>query len=57
MEWLIKSYSNKGETVLDSCAGSGPVLVAAKNLNRQYIGIEKDVNYFNLTKDKLDNIK
>jgi len=46
MEYLIATYSNEGETILDNCAGSGTTGLAAKNLNRNYIMIENDeVNY------------
>jgi site-specific DNA-methyltransferase (adenine-specific) len=53
MEYLIKSYSNENDVVLDNCAGSGSTLIAAKNLNRRWIGIEKDDTIYNLTKAKL----
>lgn len=46
-EYLIKTYTNEGDTVLDSCAGSGTTLLAAKNTGRNYIGFETDVNYYN----------
>jgi len=54
MEYLIKTYTNKGETVLDFCMGSGTTGVACKNLNRNFIGIEKDPEYFKIAKDRLD---
>jgi len=46
MEWLVKSYSNEGDTVLDSCMGSCPVGVACKKLNRHFIGIENDAEHY-----------
>ena len=42
MEWLILTYSNEGETVLDNCMGSGPVGIAALKHRRRFIGIEND---------------
>lgn len=53
MEYLIKTYTNEGDLVLDNCAGSGTTLLAAKNLNRQYIGFELDENYYNIAKNRL----
>tara|TARA_R110002033_G_scaffold127373_1_gene168887 strand:- start:1149 stop:1733 length:585 start_codon:yes stop_codon:yes gene_type:complete len=54
MEYLIKTYTNEGETVLDFCLGSGTTGVAAKNLNRKFIGIEMDENYFKIAKDRIN---
>lgn len=53
MEYLIKTYTNEGETVLDFCLGSGITGVAAKNLNRKFIGIELDSNYFEISKERI----
>ena len=53
MEYLIKTYTNEGETVLDFTMGSGSTGVAAKNLNRDFIGIEMDETYFNIAKDRI----
>lgn len=53
MEYLIKTYTNEGETVLDFTFGSNTTGVACKNLNRKYIGIEMDENYFNIGKDRM----
>lgn len=53
MEYLIKTYTNKGETVLDFCLGSGTTGVACVNLNRKFIGIEMDDNYFEIAKDRV----
>ena len=54
MEYLIKTYTNEGETVLDFTMGSGTTGVACKNLNREFIGIEKDEKYFNIAKDRIN---
>ena len=54
MEYLIKTYTNENETVLDFTMGSGSTGVAAKNLNRNFIGIEQDDNYFNIAKERIN---
>ncbi len=53
MEYLIKTYTNEGETVLDFTMGSGTTGVACKNLNRKFIGIELDEKYFNIAKERI----
>ena len=53
MEYLIKTYSNEGDVVLDCFMGSGTTGVAAKNLNRDFIGIEMDENYFTIAKERI----
>ena len=53
MEYLIKTYTNESETVLDFCLGSGTTGVAAKNLNRKFIGIEMDETYFKIAQDRI----
>lgn len=53
IEELIKTYSNEDDTVLDNCMGSGTTGVACKNLNRNFIGIEKDENYFDIAKKRI----
>lgn len=55
MEWLIKSFSNEGDRVLDNCMGSCPVGIAANRLKRFFVGIEKTVKYFKLAKQRLTN--
>ena len=55
LEYLIETYSNQGDTVLDNCMGSGSTGVACKNLNRNFIGIELDENYFNIAKERIEN--
>jgi len=58
LEYLIKTYTNEGETVLDNCMGSGSTGVACINTNRQFIGIEKDDKYFEIAKKRIaDAIK
>ena len=53
-EYLIRTYTNEGETVLDNCMGSGTTGVACKNLNRKFIGIEKDEKYFEIAKNRIE---
>ena len=53
MEYLIKTYTNENETVLDFTMGSGSTGVAAKNLNRNFIGIEQDENYFKIAEQRI----
>lgn len=53
LEWLINTYTNKNETVLDNCMGSGSTGVACKNLNRDFIGIELEEKYFNIAKERI----
>ena len=53
LEYLIKTYTNEGETVLDFTIGSGSTGVAAKNTNRKFIGIELDQNYFDIAKKRI----
>tara|TARA_R110000764_G_C10876731_1_gene368548 strand:+ start:43 stop:774 length:732 start_codon:yes stop_codon:yes gene_type:complete len=57
MEYLIKTYTNEGETVLDFTMGSGSTGVAAKNLNRSFIGIELDDKYFEIAENRINNLK
>ena len=54
MEYLIKTYTNEGETVLDFTMGSGTTMVACQNLNRNGIGIEMDEKYFEIAKKRLN---
>jgi len=55
IEYLIKTYTNEGETVLDFTMGSGTTGVACKKLNRNFIGIELDETYFNIAKERINN--
>ena len=54
IEYLIKTYTQENETVLDFTMGSGTTGVACKNLNRNFIGIELDENYFNVAKARIE---
>lgn len=54
MEWLIKTYTNEGDTIFDPYMGSGTTGVACKNLNRNFIGIEKDENYFKIAEQRIN---
>ena len=54
MEYLIKTYTNEKETVLDFTMGSGTTGVACQNLNRNFIGIELDKKYFDVAKDRIE---
>ena len=55
LEYLIKTYTLEGETVLDFTMGSGSTGVACKNLNRNFIGIERDEKYFEIAKNRIEN--
>jgi len=53
LEYLIKTYTNESELVLDNCMGSGSTGVACKNLNRDFIGIEKEPDYFKIAEERI----
>ena len=53
LEYLIKTYTNEGETVLDNCMGSGSTGVACMNTNRRFIGFELDKQYFDVASERL----
>jgi site-specific DNA-methyltransferase (adenine-specific) len=57
IEYLIKTYTNENETVLDFTMGSGTTGVACANTKRNFIGIEKDENYFKIAKKRIDDAK
>ena len=57
MEYLIKTYTNENETVLDFTMGSGSTGVACVNTNRNFIGIEKDDKYFEIAEDRINKAK
>ena len=54
MQYMLKTYTNENEQILDPTMGSGTMGLACKNLNRNFIGIEMDENYFNITKERLN---
>lgn len=54
LEYLIKTYTNQGETILDNCMGSGSTGVACRNTARKFIGIEKDNKYFSICKNRMN---
>ena len=53
MEYLVNTYTNQGDTVLDNCMGSGTTGIACKNLGRKFIGIEQDTNYFEIASKRI----
>lgn len=56
LEYLIKTYTNEGDTVLDNCMGSGSTGVAAVNTGRNFIGIELDEKYFQVAKERINEV-
>lgn len=54
MEWLVNTYTNENETVLDNCMGVGSTGVACKNTNRNFIGIELNKEYFDIAKQRIE---
>ena len=54
-EYLIKTYTNEGETVLDNCIGSGTTAIACLNTGRNFIGIEKDAEYHRIACERVEN--
>lgn len=56
LEWLIKTYTNEGETVLDNCMGAGSCGIACQKCNRNFIGIELDTHYFEIASRRINEI-
>ena len=54
LEYLIKTYTNEGDLVLDNCTGPGSTGVAAINTNRRFIGIELDEQYFKIAENRIN---
>jgi len=57
MEYLIRTYSNEGDVILDNCMGSGTTGVACINTGRRFIGIEKDEKYFAVAKERIEKAR
>jgi site-specific DNA-methyltransferase (adenine-specific) len=55
-EYLIRTYTNEGDTVLDNCSGSGTTAEACINLNRNFICFEKDADYWEQSVERIYNI-
>lgn len=53
MEYLIRTYSNEGDTVLDNCMGSGTTGVACANTDRNFIGIEREKEYYHIARKRI----
>ena len=56
-EYLVKTYTNEGDVVLDNCMGSGTTAIACLNTNRKYIGFELDKNYFDIANERIKLLK
>lgn len=56
LEWLVKTYSNEGDLVLDNCMGSGSTGVACINLNRNFIGMELTEQYFEIAQERIEKV-
>ena len=55
-EYLIKTYTNEGDTVLDNCIGSGTTAIAAMNTGRHFIGIEKERRYVDISRERVQAV-
>ncbi len=56
MEYLIRTYTNEGETVMDNCMGSGTTGVACVNTGRKFIGMEQDAKYFEIAQNRIHDV-
>ena len=57
LEYLIKTYTNEGNLILDNCSGSGSLAIAAYNTKRNFICIERDVDYYKASVERLENVQ
>ena len=57
LEWLLKTYTNEGDLVLDNCMGSGSTGVACVNLHRNFIGMELTEQYFEVAQERIERAK
>ena len=53
-EYLVKTYTNEGDVVLDNVMGSGTTAIAAMNTNRNFIGFELDETYYNIANERIE---
>jgi site-specific DNA-methyltransferase (adenine-specific) len=56
LEYLIKTYTNEGELVLDNCMGSGSTGIAALNCNRRFFGIEENIDFYDVAKNRINSM-
>lgn len=56
LEWLVRTYTNEGDVVLDNCMGSGTTAIACLNTGRKFIGFELDENYYNISQERLKDL-
>ena len=54
LEYLVKTYTNPGETVLDNCMGAGSTGIACMNTGREFVGIELDPEYYQIAKERIE---
>ena len=57
MEYLIKTYTNEGDVVLDNCMGSGTTAIACMNTKRNFVGFELDETYFDIANERINKHK
>lgn len=57
LEYMLRTYTNEGDIVLDNCMGSGSTCVACVNTGRHYIGFEKEAEYFEVARERIEQAK